>query len=66
MIRKNSLLVFNVLRSLSTLVLISSHLTMAVTETRSAHNVSATFHYMDLTDPNFADPVSFPSDEAER
>ncbi|KAJ4403642.1 hypothetical protein N0V82_010619 [Gnomoniopsis sp. IMI 355080] len=39
---------------------------MAVTETRSAHNVSATFHYMDLTDPNFAAPVSFPSDEAER
>lgn len=40
--------------------------TETVTETRTAHNVAATFHYMDLTDPSFADPVSFPSDEAER
>ncbi|KAG8158128.1 hypothetical protein KVR01_011889 [Diaporthe batatas] len=41
-------------------------LTETVTETISAHDVRATFYYMDLTDPSFADPVSFPSDQAER
>ncbi|KAI6280687.1 hypothetical protein MCOR28_009119 [Pyricularia oryzae] len=31
-----------------------------------AHDVLATFNYMDLTDPSYADPVTFPSDENER
>ncbi|KAI1868377.1 hypothetical protein JX265_007200 [Neoarthrinium moseri] len=39
---------------------------MASTPLCQRHNVQTTFHYMDLTDPSFSDPVSFPSEKEER
>lgn len=40
--------------------------TMEAVALSHAHDVFATFNYMDLTDPSYADPVTFPSDENER